>query len=731
MLLNKTYIVGFSLALALTLISCQSNSTTPLKPSASPIISTPEVKKDLNKQFGSLAEDVLSNSFLVNDPNAIPSVQPTVIPSIDPSASPSTLVSAGPTTDISSLVTLNGTIYDNNGIPLDGVKVSAVSLEPNISWAVEDTTVGGVYLFRNAPVGARIEIIASKGNSIRKRVEALKSNLNGNPSLNKIDFTNEYALGTTKLEGSVYDGDAKLITSGVEVTGESLDTLNKWNGVAEFKSGRYYFSDVPDDVRVKITVKANDKEKSRTISFLEGKPSYVMNFGGTNSGDKTFALANQANLAAGVNLFVDTKQQNSSSYSLSVKPDSYYYMKKSVNLGSLPSKKDVKIEEYLNYFDYNYKEPENNENVNLNTEISDSPFGGEGKRILRVALKTKDIPSSRKPTSITFLIDTSGSMSEKNKDITLKNTLKEAINKMSNEDKFSIVSYDSSSQTIVENITLNDKQMAFDKIDSINFNGSTNAQAGIEEGLKVARKNFSKTSLNRVLLISDGVEEKEIQDKNKVLEMIKKESDSEISFSTIAISAEKKSDLLEKLAGQGKGYYAYTNNTKDTIDEVLNNITDSDGIAIKNSNISVKFNNLVVKQFRLIGYENSNKQSGEPVAQALKNNHSSTALYEIVLNENQTDTKIADVELNYLDSSAKTIKNTIYNNQVRPFNNTSYSFRLAVTSGLYAEILRGSYWSINNKISKVVELSEALAKESNNNYKVTDFVSIVKKANSL
>jgi hypothetical protein len=420
MLLNKTYIVGFSLALALTLISCQSNSTTPLKPSASPIISTPEVKKDLNKQFGSLAEDVLSNSFLVNDPNAIPSVQPTITPSIDPSASPSTLVSAGPTTDISSLVTLNGTIYDNNGIPLDGVKVSAVSLEPNISWAVEDTTVGGVYLFRNAPVGARIEIIASKGNSIRKRVEALKSNLNGNPGLNKIDFTNEYALGTTKLEGSVYDGDAKLITSGVEVTGESLDTLNKWNGVAEFKSGRYYFSDVPDDVRVKITVKANDKEKSRTISFLEGKPSYVMNFGGTNSGDKTFALANQANLAAGVNLFVDTKQQNSSSYSLSVKPDSYYYMKKSVNLGSLPSKKDVKIEEYLNYFDYNYKEPENNENVNLSTEVSDSPFGGEGKRILRVALKTKDIPSSRKPTSITFLIDTSGSMSEKNKDSHIK-----------------------------------------------------------------------------------------------------------------------------------------------------------------------------------------------------------------------------------------------------------------------------------------------------------------------
>ncbi|MFN4151438.1 MAG: hypothetical protein ACK4IX_10880, partial [Candidatus Sericytochromatia bacterium] len=255
MLLNKTYIVGFSLALALTLVSCQNNTTIAVKPSAPTTTATPEVKKELNKQFGTLAEDVLSNSFLVNDPNAIPSVQPTITPSTDPSASPSTSVSAGPTTDISSLVTLNGTIYDNNGIPLDGVKVSAVSLEPNISWSVEDTTVGGVYLFRNAPVGARIEIIASKGNSIRKRVEALKSNLNGNPGLNKIDFSNEYALGTTKLEGSVYDGDAKLITSGVEVTGESLDTLNKWNGIAEFKSGRYYFSDVPDDVRVKITVK--------------------------------------------------------------------------------------------------------------------------------------------------------------------------------------------------------------------------------------------------------------------------------------------------------------------------------------------------------------------------------------------------------------------------------------------------------------------------------------------
>lgn len=731
MYFNKSSIIGFSFALALTLVSCQSNTNIiTVKPSPS-VSSNPNTEsiKNLSKEFTSLSTDVLSNSFLVNDPNAVPSVQPT--PSNVPtSPSPSSSVSSGSTTDISSLVTLNGTVYNQDGITLDNVIVSAVSLDPNIKWSSEDKTIGGVYIFKNAPVGIRVEITAKKGNSIRKKVETLKSNLTGDPSLNKIDFNNEYSLGVLKLEGSVYDANNKIITSGVEVTAESLDSNNDWTGTATFSNGRYTFSEVPDDVRLMLKVKSGDKEKSRIVSFADGKPLYVVNFGGVNAEDRVYALANQSDLSAGVNLFIDTKQQNSSSYSLNVKSDSYYYMKKLVNLGTLPSKKDVKIEEYINHFDYNYKEPNTGDSMSLNTEISDSPFGGSGKRILRVGVKTKSLAAS-KPSNITFLVDTSGSMSEKNKDNIIKLSLKEAISNMSSNDKFSIITYDSSSNVLVDNLDLSNKDSIFDKIDNLNFSGNTNAQSGIEKALEVSKKNYNKDSLNRIILISDGLEDKELQNKNEVLNMLK-DNTLNISLSTLAILSDKKSDLLESVAKSSKGHYSYSNTSNELVSNILTNIYDSENIAVRDSNIRVNFNSSVVKQFRLIGYENhSTNQSGEPVAQSLRNNYSSTALYEIVLNENQTDTKIVDVLLSYKDSSDKTIKNTIYNTQVRPFNSTSYDFRLAVTAGLYAEILRGSYWNLTTKLNKVSELSEGLLKESNDNYKVKDFVNLVKKANSL
>jgi Ca-activated chloride channel family protein len=264
-------------------------------------------------------------------------------------------------------------------------------------------------------------------------------------------------------------------------------------------------------VLVKVTVKYDDKEKIKLVKISEDRS--IINFGGNNPEDKDFSIsslkikADSQEIAAGVNPFIPTEQEKLSTFATDVDTASYTLMRNSVvSAGSIPSKDSVRIEEYLNYFNYNYEKP-TKAKFSIHTDLVPSIFGKDpNKKILRVGIQGKEIKiENRKNAILTFVVDTSGSMSEKNKLEIIKSSLKIFLKQMTSKDKISIVSYSEKATTLLDNATLEQEAKILEVINSLKATTSTNIEAGLKEGYKIAQKNYVSGAINRILLCSDGV----------------------------------------------------------------------------------------------------------------------------------------------------------------------------------------------------------------------------------
>jgi hypothetical protein len=363
-----------------------SNSTSSQSSSTSIFSNKKPINRGLHGALPSTDPNQNSNNNISNDPypyvtssppvyyssNPYSSVAPsasTYRPDLSASSAPSTLASSGTnevegtTTSIRENATFNGGVYDNNGLPVNGVKVTAQSIDPAISWKGEDQiTSNGSYIFRNAPVGVRILVSVTVNGVTKSQTQVLKSNLTGDINQNRFDFNNVYSTEYRPLEGKIYDANQNLITSDVEVIGESTDSSNPWSSKAEFNNGLYKFSQIPLGVKnLKITVKAKGKEVSRTYTYNDSLAYNYVNFGGSNAEDKTFSIQRFRikDLASGINLFKNTSEEAESTFATDVDTASYTLMRNSINnANSLPSQDSVRIEDYINYFDYEYPKPQ-------------------------------------------------------------------------------------------------------------------------------------------------------------------------------------------------------------------------------------------------------------------------------------------------------------------------------------------------------------------------------------
>jgi Ca-activated chloride channel family protein len=680
--------------------NAQSTDSTPTpQPSESPsVLPSPEATPS-------------TESSPTSETSPMPSSSVSPSTSSSPTPSPSSSVGLiGNTTDISSLATLNGKVTDASNIPVEDAKVSARSIDPNVNWVGdEQVTIGGTYVFRNVPVGVRIEITVKKDSLTKTKIEVLKSNLNGIPSANEYNFTNFSELKLITLAGNLYDDKDVLLKTEAEVTIKSTDSSNPWEYVSKTSTGIFSYN-VPLNVPLKITVKAGDKTKTRELTFSQNS---TVNFGGTVESDKTFAIAQaKEEIALGVNLFVDTEAETTSTFSTEVDTSAYDIMKNTVMLAdALPNKKLVRIEDYVNYFDYNYTKPIK-EVFSINTELANAPFGN-GKKLLRIGIQGKDLKVTNKKNSVlTFLIDTSGSMGEKGKLETIKNSLKALLKQLNKTDKVSIITYNNSAKVLVDNLGLDQETKILTAIDSLNAGSNTNIELGIKEAFKTAKKNFIKNSINRIVLCSDGVSNAGEIEPQKLLDLVKEESSSEINLSTIGIGFENYNDeFLENLATNGMGFYVYTNNEKEASKALFENASDVLQAIAKDASIQVTFDKKVVKQFRLIGYEKKEINTlgfrKDTAGKEIEPNYTITALYELDLQETTEGEKVADVMFKFKTVDQKNTpveisKEILLKDLTTDSKITSYSYRLASVVALYGEIIRGSYWKNTNKLQDVL-----------------------------
>lgn len=325
-----------------------------------------------------------------------------------------------------------------------------------------------------------------------------------------------------------------------------------------------------------------------------------------------------------------------STFSVDVDKASYSNIRRMINNGQKVIADAVKIEEMINYFDYNYTQPEGEVPFSINTEVIRTPWNSETK-LVRVGLQGKEYEQEELPSSnLTFLIDVSGSMSSRNKLPLLKKAFKLLVNQLRKKDKVSIVVYAGAAGVVLKPTSGDEKEKILTTLDNLEAGGSTAGGAGIELAYKLAEKNFKKKGNNRVILATDGDFNVGRSSNKAMEELIEEKRKSGVFLSVLGFGyGNYKDDKLEILADKGNGNHAYI----DTMQEAQKVFGKEFGGTLhtiaKDVKIQVEFNPKKVQAYRLIGYENrllededfidDTKDAGE-----LGSGHTVTALYEVI-----------------------------------------------------------------------------------------------------
>jgi len=444
----------------------------------------------------------------------------------------------------------------------------------------------------------------------------------------------------------------------------------------------------------------------------------------------------------GVNPFVDTEDDHLSTFGMDVDTASYSLCRSYLQNGDLPPADAVRVEEFVNYFKYDYKPPRT-ETFALYTEIAPWTFGTgrNNSYLMSVGLIAKKVyPEDRKPAILTFVIDVSGSMAREDRLELVKKSLRMLINNLTPEDKIGIAVYGSSGQKILNHRSLEDKDEIISAIDSLHTDGATNAEEGIRIGYEMAEKAYSEGFINRVILCSDGVANVGNTGPDEILKMIKEKSRKGITLSAIGFGMGNYNDvLMEQLGDKGDGHYAYV----DTFEEAQKifdaDLTSTLQTVAMDSKIQVDFNPDVVRSYRLIGYENrdvpdkkfrDNKQDGGEIGAG----RNVTALYEIKLWPEKTG-KIATVYIRYKNPDSDNVeefnKSITTKKILDDFDSASTNFRLAAASAQFAEILRKSYWAKGANLEDTLDLAKQVRAERRNDADVAELVNLIKKADRL
>ncbi len=321
----------------------------------------------------------------------------------------------------------------------------------------------------------------------------------------------------------------------------------------------------------------------------------------------------------------------------------------------------VRIEEMINYFQYDYETPTGDDKFAVHTEFTDCPWN-EDTQLALVSLNTEKIDFSDAPESnIVFLIDTSGSMFDDDKLPLVQKSMCMLAENLTEKDRVSIVTYAGSDEVVLEGASGADYNEICEKIEGLEAYGSTNGSAGIKTAYELAEKYFIKGGNNRVILATDGDLNVGVTSETELEKLITEEKETGVFLSVIGVGyGNYKDNKLETLADKGNGNYAYIDSIFEAKKALVTDLGATMLTVAKDVKLQVEFNPALVKGYRLIGYENrtmaaedfndDKKDGGEMGA-----GHSVTAIYEIVRTDSDMD--IPSVDMKY---SGNKEENDIY-----------------------------------------------------------------------
>ncbi len=446
-----------------------------------------------------------------------------------------------------------------------------------------------------------------------------------------------------------------------------------------------------------------------------------------------------------------------STFSIDVDTGAYSNMRRMLNQGVIPPNDAIRVEEMINYFNYDYPNPDNRKQpFSLTTELAPSPWNSDAQ-LLHIGIQGYEIDNTTRPaTNLTFLVDVSGSMNSPNKLGLLKSSFKLLTKNLRKQDRVAIVVYAGAAGTVLEPTAGDKKSKILQSLDKLTAGGSTNGAAGINLAYQITQENFIKDGINRVIIATDGDFNVGTTNFEQLKELVEQKRESGISLTTMGFGSGNYNDaLMEQLADAGNGNYAYIDTLKETNKVLVNEMSSTLMTIAKDVKIQIEFNPLIVSQYRLIGYENrvlNNEDFNNDKIDAgeIGAGHSVTALYEVILNGDKgwveplkyqnTDKKqsysdeLATLKVRYKQPDAETsqlIVKTIGKNQLlKSIANSSDNFKLSAAVAGFGQLLRGGKMTQQFNYENVMNLTKQSMKQDNFGYR-GEFLQLVSLAKSL
>jgi Ca-activated chloride channel family protein len=450
-----------------------------------------------------------------------------------------------------------------------------------------------------------------------------------------------------------------------------------------------------------------------------------------------------------------------STFSIDVDTGSYANVRRMLGEGRLPPQDAVRIEEMINYFDYDYQGPSGRKQpFRVTAEMAPAPWNS-GNRLLHIGIKGYDMDKSQLPASnLVFLIDVSGSMNSADKLGLLKSSLKMLTHQLTAKDRISIVVYAGASGVVLEPTAGNQHGKIAAALDQLQAGGSTNGGEGIRLAYSMAEQAFIRGGINRILLATDGDFNVGTVNFEALTDLVETKRKSGISLTTLGFGTGNYNDqLMEQLADKGNGNYAYI----DTINEARKVLVDEIGSTLitiaKDVKIQIEFNPAVVREYRLIGYENrmlkrEDFNNDKIDAGEIGAGHTVTALYEITLADGKglidplryasekrarsNSGEIAMLRLRYKQPGDQTnqdksslIEYPLHTKMIKPsLARATENFRFAASVAAFGDLLRGGEYSGNFGYDDLIRLAANSRGNDASGYR-GEFINLVKRAQAL
>lgn len=454
------------------------------------------------------------------------------------------------------------------------------------------------------------------------------------------------------------------------------------------------------------------------------------------------------------NTFQETLQNPLSTFSIDVDNASYSNVRRYLTEGKLPPADAVRIEEMINYFDYNYPQPEGEHPFSIYNEVAACPWNKD-HLLVHIGLQGKSIDyENLKPSNLVFLIDVSGSMDEPNKLPLVKKSMEILVENLSNRDKVAMVVYAGNAGLVLPSTSVEDKDEILEAIDDLEAGGSTAGGAGMQLAYKIAKQNLLKDGNNRVILCTDGDFNVGISSTSELVRFIEEKRKEDIYLTICGFGmGNYKDSRLEEISNAGNGNYFYIDNGKEAEKVFSKELRANLFTIAKDVKIQVEFNPQTVQAYRLIGYENrvlaaedfndDRKDAGE-----LGAGHTVTALYEIVpkgkpypgakvdklkyqqtsLSPDANSKDLLTVKLRYKpikSENSNLLSEIITLDEVTGKPSADFRFSAAVAG--FGMLLRNSEFKGKTSFSQIAKL----AKETNNDPEKEEFVELIRGAEEI